>query len=53
LIPLTVDGLIYASSMVMLDAARRGARVPALARWLLGLGIVATLAANIAHGLAC
>jgi hypothetical protein len=51
LIPLTVDGLIYASSMVMLDAARRGARVPALARWLLGLGIVATLATNIAHGL--
>src|SRR3984885_13047015 len=51
LIPLTVDGLIYASSMVMLDAARRGARVPALARWLLGLGIVATLAANVAHGL--
>src|SRR3984957_17382907 len=51
LIPLTVDGLIYASSMVMLDSARRGARVTALARWLLGLGIVATLAANVAHGL--
>jgi hypothetical protein len=51
LIPLTVDGLIYASSMVMLDSARRGAGVPALARWLLGLGIVATLAANVAHGL--
>jgi hypothetical protein len=51
LIPLTVDGLIYASSMVILDSARRGLRVPALARWLLGLGIVATLAANIAHGL--
>jgi Protein of unknown function (DUF2637) len=51
LVPLTVDGLIYASSMVMLDSARRGARVPALARWLLGLGIVATLAANVAHGL--
>ena len=51
LIPLTVDGLIYASSMVMLDSARRGARVPALAQWLLGLGIVATLAANVAHGL--
>jgi hypothetical protein len=46
-----VDGLIYASSMVMLDSARRGTRVPALARWLLGLGIVATLAANVAHGL--
>src|ERR1700722_4498081 len=51
LIPLTVDGLIYASSMVMLDSVRRDARVPALARWLLGLGIVATLAANVAHGL--
>jgi len=51
LIPLTVDGLIYASSMVMLDSARRDARVPALARWLLGVGIVATLAANVAHGL--
>ena len=45
LVPLTVDGLIYASSMVMLDSAHREARVPALARWLLGLGIAATLAA--------
>lgn len=35
----------------MLDSARRGVQVPALARWLLGLGIVATLAANVAHGL--
>ena len=51
LVPLTVDGLIYASSMVMLDSARREVRVPALARWLLGLGIAATLAANVAHGL--
>src|ERR1700760_1896497 len=51
LVPLTVDGLIYASSMVMLDSARRGMPVPALARWLLGLGIAATLAANVAHGL--
>jgi hypothetical protein len=25
--------------------------VPALARWLLGLGIIATLAANVVHGL--
>ena len=49
--PLTVDGLVYASSMVMLDSARRGMPVPALARWLLGLGIAATLAANVAHGL--
>jgi Protein of unknown function (DUF2637) len=51
LVPLTVDGLIYASSMVMLDSARRKILVPALARWLLGLGIATTLAANIAHGL--
>ena len=51
LIPLTVDGLIWASSRVMLDSARRGVKVPALARWLLGLGIAATLAANVTHGL--
>jgi hypothetical protein len=51
LVPLTVDGLVYASSMVMLDSARRAMPVPALARWLLGLGIAATLAANVAHGL--
>jgi hypothetical protein len=51
LIPLTVDGLIYAGSMMMLDCARRKASVPALARWLFGMGITATLTANIAHGL--
>jgi hypothetical protein len=39
LVALTVDGLIYASSMVMLDSARRKTPVPALARWLLGLGV--------------
>lgn len=49
LVPLTVDGLIYASSM--LDSARRKMSVPALARWLLGPGIAATLAADVAHGL--
>lgn len=51
LVPLTVDGLIYASSMVMLHSAHRRLSVPRLARWLLGLGIAATLAANAAHGL--
>jgi hypothetical protein len=50
IIPLTVDGLIWSSSMVMLDSARRGVRVPSLARWLLGISILATLAANVAHG---
>ena len=42
MIPLTVDGPIYASSMVMLDSARRKTPVPALARCLLGLGIATT-----------
>jgi Protein of unknown function (DUF2637) len=51
LIRLTVDGLIYASSMVMLDSARCGVQVPALARWLLAMGTGATLAANVAHGI--
>jgi hypothetical protein len=50
--PLTIDGLILAASMVLLDTARRGEAAPALARWLLGLGIAATLAANVMHGLA-
>jgi hypothetical protein len=47
LVQLTVHGLVYASSMVMLDSARRKILVPALARWLLGLGIAATLAAPL------
>ncbi|MEV4752148.1 DUF2637 domain-containing protein [Streptosporangium sp. NPDC049248] len=50
LVPLTIDGAIFASSMVLLDAARRGLPVPALARWTLALGILATLAANVATG---
>ncbi len=49
--PVTVDGLIYSASMVLLDAARRGVRPPGLARWLLAAGIGATLAANVAAGL--
>jgi hypothetical protein len=48
--PATIDGLVYASSMVNLYAARHRLPVPALARWLLGLGIAATLAANVAQG---
>ncbi|HEX7165073.1 MAG TPA: DUF2637 domain-containing protein [Trebonia sp.] len=49
--PVTVDGLIYSASMVLLDSARRGVRAPALARWLLAAGIGATLAANVTAGL--
>ena len=48
--PATIDGLVYASSMVVLYAARHRVAVPSLARWLLGLGIAATLTANMAQG---
>jgi hypothetical protein len=37
LLPFTVDGLIWAASMVVLDASRRGQPVPRLAAWSLGL----------------
>jgi len=50
LVPATIDGLVYASSMVILYAARHRIPVPSLARWLLGLGIAATLTANMAQG---
>jgi len=48
--PFTVDGLIWAASMVVLDASRRGQPVPRLAAWSLGTGMVATVGANLAHG---
>jgi hypothetical protein len=50
LLPFTVDGLIWAASMVVLDASRRNQRVPRLAAWSLAAGIVATVGANLAHG---
>lgn len=51
LVPFTVDGLIWAAAMLILDANRRNRPVPPLARWCLGAGIVATIGANLAHGL--
>ena len=51
LLPFTVDGLIWAASMVVLDASRRGQPVPRLAAWSLGVGIVATVGTNLAHGM--
>ena len=48
--PATIDGLVYASSMVVLYAARHRVPAPPLARWLLALGIAATLTANMAQG---
>ena len=50
LYPVTVDGLIYAASMVLLDAARRKVDPPRLAYGLLGVGIAATVAALVLDG---
>ncbi|WP_243717042.1 DUF2637 domain-containing protein [Actinomadura darangshiensis] len=50
LVPFTVDGLIWAASMVILDASRRKQAAPPLAKWSLAVGIVATVGANVAHG---
>jgi hypothetical protein len=50
--PLTVDGLIYAGSMVLLNDARRGLDAHWLAYGALGLGIAATLTVNVVSGLA-
>jgi uncharacterized protein DUF2637 len=38
LLPITVDGLILAASMLILDASRRHQPAPPLARWCLGAG---------------
>jgi len=50
LLPFTVDGRIWAASMVVLDASHRNQPVARLAAWSLGAGIVATVGANLAHG---
>jgi hypothetical protein len=51
LVPFTVDGLIWAASMVILDSTRRKVAVPTLAKWSIGVGIAATIGANVAHGM--
>jgi hypothetical protein len=51
LLPLSVDGLILAASLVLLHEARNGRPAPALARFALWLGVGATIAANGAYGL--
>jgi hypothetical protein len=50
LLPVSIDGTVAAASLVMLRAARAGLGTPWLARVMLGLSVVATLAANIAYG---
>jgi hypothetical protein len=50
MLPLSVDGLILAASLVLLHEARNGRNAPQLARFMLWLGIAATIGANIAYG---
>ena len=50
LLPLSVDGLILAASLVMLHEARNRRQAPPLARFMLALGVAATVAANMAYG---
>ena len=52
LLPLSVDGLILAASLVLLHEARNGRDTPRLARLMLWLGIGTTIGANIAYGAA-
>jgi hypothetical protein len=51
LLPVSVDGTVAAASLSMLWAARSGLATPWLARCMLGLGVLATLAANVGYGL--
>ena len=50
LLPLSVDGLILAASLVLLHEARDDRDAPRLARLMLWLGIAATIGANVAYG---
>jgi DNA-binding CsgD family transcriptional regulator len=51
LLPLSIDGLVATSSLVLLRSARAGVSAPWLARTGLALAVAATLAANVASGL--
>jgi hypothetical protein len=50
LLPLSVDGLILAASLVLLHEARNDRDAPGLAQFMLWLGIGATIGANLAYG---
>jgi hypothetical protein len=51
LLPLSIDGTVAAASLVMLRAARNRIGTPWLARTMLALAVLATLAANVGYGL--
>jgi hypothetical protein len=48
--PLSIDGTVAASSLVMLRSARMKLPVPKLARAMLVLAVLATLACNVLFG---
>ena len=50
LLPLSIDGTVAASSLVMLRSARMKLPVPKLARVMLVLAVLATLACNVLFG---
>jgi hypothetical protein len=52
LLPLSIDGMVATSSLVLLRSARAAVSAPWLARTGLVLAVVATLAANVASGAA-
>jgi hypothetical protein len=52
MLPLSVDGLILAASLVLLLYARNGWTAPRFARALLGAGVLATIVANVLSGIA-
>jgi hypothetical protein len=52
LLPLSIDGMVATSSLVMLRSARAQVSAPWLARTGLVLAVTATLAANVASGAA-
>jgi hypothetical protein len=51
LLPLSLDGMVATSSLVLLRSARAGVSAPWLARTGLVLAVLTTLAANVASGL--
>ncbi|MFD8562474.1 DUF2637 domain-containing protein [Streptosporangium canum] len=51
LVPLCIDGLLVAASLILLDAAKRGLGRHWLSWVALGTGIVLTLGANVLHGI--
>jgi DNA-binding CsgD family transcriptional regulator len=51
LLPVSIDGTVAVSSLVMLRAARAQVSAPGLARGMLLLAVGATLACNVGYGL--